>query len=146
MKMANLEERLKQIDDIRKTVQHCENQLNGLLKELGWTKDKLPKPKISKVTTESDITGSSSDACKEKNESKPLSKPNDLEDVVNLCSKIDEKRTSISNFTDLNKLKRDLKRRRIKYRTTKTAPLTYTEELHELINLQMELLRENKEK
>lgn len=43
-------------------------------------------------------------------------------------------------FADINKLKRDLKRRRMKYRTTKALPLTYTEELKELIGLQMEMI------
>lgn len=44
-----------------------------------------------------------------------------------------------ASFPDMNKLKRDLKRRRMKYRTTKAPPLTYSEELRELIALQMEM-------
>lgn len=47
---------------------------------------------------------------------------------------------SKTTFTDIHKLKRDLKRRRMKYRTTKAPPLAYIEELRELINLQMEIL------
>lgn len=144
--MTNLEERLKQLDDIRKTVENCENQLNVFLQEIGWTKDKLPKFEVDKVKKECELAGSTSNATVEKIEVKPSTRTNDLEAVVNLCSKIDEKRSATSSFTDWNKLKRDLKRRRVRYRTTKTAPLTYTEELRELISLQMDLVREKKEK
>lgn len=41
-------------------------------------------------------------------------------------------------FDQITKLRRDLKRRRMKYRTTKTPPLSYTEEIRGLIGLQME--------
>lgn len=41
-------------------------------------------------------------------------------------------------FDQITKLRRDLKRRRMKYRNTKTPPLSYTEEIRGLIGLQME--------
>lgn len=41
-------------------------------------------------------------------------------------------------FDQITKLRRDLKRRRMKYRTTKAPPLSYTEEIRGLIGLQME--------
>lgn len=47
----------------------------------------------------------------------------------------DDKRT----FDEITKYKRDIKRKRMKYRTTKAPPLTHTEELRSLISLQMEL-------
>lgn len=144
--MSSADERIKQLEDLRKTVQTYENQVNHLLTEFGWTKDKLPPYKEEVEPTESEFAGSVS------NQSEPVNtvatqstKSNDLETVMNIGQKIDAKRSNSANFTDLNRLRRDLKRRRVKYRTTKTAPLTYTEELRELINLQMELVTENKE-
>ncbi|KAJ6634585.1 hypothetical protein Bhyg_07390 [Pseudolycoriella hygida] len=44
----------------------------------------------------------------------------------------------IKTLADLTKYKRDIKRKRMKYRTTKAPPLTHTEELRGLIALQME--------
>lgn len=56
----------------------------------------------------------------------------------------DEQASTSSNndkrtFAEITKYKRDIKRKRMKYRTTKAPPLTYTEELRSLISLQMEL-------
>lgn len=144
--MANVEERIKQLDNIRKIVQKCEDQVNGLLQEFGWTKDKLPKYNEETTRNECESAGSSSNEnAKNTVELEQSAKPIDLETVMNIEYKIDAKRSGAKNVIDLNKLKRDLKRRRIKYRTTKTASLTYTEEIRELINLQMELLTENTE-
>lgn len=50
----------------------------------------------------------------------------------------DDKKT----FAEITKYKRDIKRKRMKYRTTKAPPLTHTEELRSLISLQMELWEE----
>lgn len=47
----------------------------------------------------------------------------------------DEKKT----FAEITKYQRDVKRKRMKYRTTKAPPLTHTEEIRSLISLQMEL-------
>lgn len=140
--MSTVEKRKEELNNIRKIVQKYENQVNGLLNEFGWTKDKLPKRKEeTKNKCDSNESGSSECAASAATQT---SKPIDLEAVVDIAYKIDAKRSSANSFTDLNKLRRDLKRRRVKYRTTKTAPLTYTEELRELINLQMELVTENK--
>lgn len=146
--MGTVEERLKQLDELRERVEFYETQMDGFLHQLGWTRDKLPK--YTKVKQENvlsstecdvrDVAGSSRSV----DRLKPPVQTNDLKDVVDLCSAIDQRRLTATPFTDLNKLKRDLKRRRIKYRTTKSAPLTYTEELRELINLQMELVNDNK--
>lgn len=142
--MSRVDERLKQLDAIRKKVQQCETQVNRLLQEFDWTKDKLPQKEEETKQTECEFTGSSSNESKQNTIVTQTVKSIDLETVVNIGQRIDAKRLSLSNFTDLNKLRRDLKRRRVKYRTTKSAPLTYTEELRELINLQMELVTENK--
>lgn len=140
--MDQSESRLKQLNEIREAVEIYESQLTELLQEFGWSKEKLPKLRKIKsevVDTESDLGGS----CSGTNTVQQSAKSTDLRDVVDLCAAINQKRTTLNNFTDLNKLRRDLKRRRVKYRTTKTAPLTYTEEMRELINLQMDLLRGN---
>lgn len=141
-----VKQREKQIQDIRKIIDTCENQLDNLLSELGWSKEKLPKSKlldkIESVDEKADLIASTSEKSENIVESKD--KSFDLNAISELCSTIDKKKSSSVRNIDINKLKRDLKRRRMKYRTTKVAPLTYTEELRELINLQMELVQENK--
>lgn len=48
-------------------------------------------------------------------------------------------KSSMTTFAEItNKLKRDIKRRRMKYRVTKTPPQSYTEEIRALIGLQMD--------
>lgn len=42
-------------------------------------------------------------------------------------------------FAEITKYERDVKRKRMKHRTTKAPPLTHTEELRSLISVQMEL-------
>lgn len=147
LRMDCTEERIKQLNEIKEEVKIYESQLNEFLQELGWTREKLPKqPKVKKeqqkVETECEIASSSSSGNLHQNVMSTDAKSIDLEAVVNLCSTIDRKRSATTDFVDLNKLKRDLKRRRVKYRTS-TAPLTYTEELRELINLQMDLVKGN---
>lgn len=146
--MVTTEDRSKQVDEIKETVKFYENQMNEFLHELGWTRDKLPKLNKTKqqivLKSELSAAGSSQHVDNRNIYKSECVKADDLEAVVDLCSVIDKKRSTATPFTDLNKLKRDLKRRRMKYRTTKTAPLTYTEELRELINLQMELTKDNK--
>lgn len=144
--MSSVEERIKQLNAIRETIQQHENRMNEFLQVLGWSKDKLPKLKEETVSEKNESTGSTSSEIAQKIEVNEPTKSSDFEAIVNLCSKIEEKRSAATGFVDLNKLKRDLKRRRVKYRTTKVAPLTYTEELRELINLQMDLIKENQEK
>lgn len=146
--MGSLDERLKQLDEIREKVKTYETQMDEFLHELGWTRDKLPKltkvKQENELETEGDAAGTSG-SVNDRNISTQARLPtDDLESVVDLCSAIEQKRLNTTPFTDLNKLKRDLKRRRVKYRTAKTGPLTYTEEIRELIDLQMELINDNK--
>lgn len=146
--MDSIEDRLKQLDELREQVKLYETQMDGLLRELGWTRDKLPKLKKVKqeneLEPERSIAGSSEGANDQKIAAKHQTQTDDLEAVVDLCSAIEQKRSTTTPFTDLNKLKRDLKRRRMKYRTARSGPLTYTEEIRELIGLQMELINDNK--
>lgn len=148
MDMDTIEDRLKQLDEIRERVKLYETQMDGFLHELGWTRDKLPKltkvKQENQLESECDAAGLIQSANNRNIATKQHGQTDELEAVVDLCSAIDQRRLTATPFTDLNKLKRDLKRRRVKYRTTKTAPLTYTEELRELINLQMELIDDNK--
>lgn len=139
--MVTKEDRIKQLNHIRQTVQRNEDQLNELLQHLNWTKDKLPKQKPKQeiaVVANNEIASTSTEHTQKVTQPK-----DDFDAVVNLCSKISQKQSAQNTFTDLNKLRRDLKRRRVKYRTTKSAPLSYTEELRELINLQMDLVTNN---
>lgn len=146
--MDTIEDRLKQLDEIREKVKFYETQMDGVLHELGWTRDKLTKltkvKREKELESESIVAGCSHSVDDQNTGIKQHVQTDNLEAVVNLCSAIDQKRLTATPFTDLNKLKRDLKRRRVKYRTTKTGPLTYTEELRELINLQMELINDDK--
>lgn len=58
-----------------------------------------------------------------------------INDGLASTSSNDDKRT----FAEITKYRRDIKRKRMKYRTTKAPPLTHTEELRSLISVQMEL-------
>lgn len=146
--MTNSEERLKQLHEIRARVRRYEEFFNEFLAEIGWTKEKTIEGSPKEVTEaeQCDEKGSTlADVRCEKDIQPSTSAPaTDFEEIVNFCSTIDQKRASTTNLPDWNKLRRDLKRRRVKYRTTKSAPLTYTEELRELINLQMDLIKDNK--
>lgn len=141
-----IKKREKQIQEICQVIDKCENQLDNLLKELDWSKEKLPKLKLSNEIGSVDEKRDATACISEKRENIVGLKDEsfDLNAISELCSTIDKKKSSSIRNIDINKLKRDLKRRRMKYRTTKVAPLTYTEELRELINLQMELVQENK--
>lgn len=139
------DENFKQINEIRDAILECESRLDKLLGEFGWSSDKLPKKRkeLKDKQPVDEVSGSGSAECKQENVDQLQQEKIDLNALVNLCATIDTKSTNSTNYADINKLKRDLKRRRMKYRTTKTAPLTYTEELRELISLQMELVKES---
>lgn len=140
--------REQKIQEIGKVIDKCEHQLDNLLKELDWCKEKLPRSKLSNkiasVDSNRDEFGSTSTSEKSETILQLKDESFDLNAISELCSTIDKRKSSSERNIDFNKLKRDLKRRRMKYRTTKVAPLTYIEELRELINLQMELVQENK--
>lgn len=146
--MDSIAQRLKQLDELREQVKIYETQMDGFLHELGWTRDKMPKLTKMKQENEHGAECSAAGPSESVNDREITMKhhvqTDDLEAVVDLCSAIEQKRSTTTPFTDLNKLKRDLKRRRMKYRTARSGPLTYTEELRQLIELQMELIDGNK--
>lgn len=134
----------KQIEEIRDAVEDCETQLNDLLGGFGWTKEELMKAEAKPKSAHNE--DSEKGIFVQEKRTADVASVNeklDLDAFAKLCASIDKKTSQSSSYADLNKLKRDLKRRRMKYRTTKTAPLTYTEELRELIQLQMELVKNN---
>ncbi|KAG4066243.1 hypothetical protein HA402_000467 [Bradysia odoriphaga] len=63
-------------------------------------------------------------------------------DGLSSTSSSDPNRT----FAEMTKYERDVKRKRMKHRTTKAPPLTHTEELRSLISVQMELWEDHVEK
>lgn len=143
--------RLQQINEVNKTIENCEKDLNSFLELLNWSKEKLPKKKTQQnvesntynsVTKPVSGTGQKLDATDSTSSLLDEERLKEYECITMLSTTIDKNKALLSNYTDLNKLKRDLRRRRVKHRTTKTAPLTYTEEIRELINLQMEMERQ----
>lgn len=137
------EDLFKQIEEIRDAVVDCESQLNDLLDSFGWTKEELMKAETRANSLKKDDSSEKEMFIQEQKRDAvaPVNEKFDLDALANLCAAIDKKGSPSSCYADINKLKRDLKRRRMKYRTTKNAPLTYTEELRELIQLQMELVK-----
>lgn len=132
----------KEINEIRKVVLECESRLNDILQQFSWTKDQLPKKKEKPKITEPIIEHSMEQ--KHERINQPLAEKIDLDALAKLCAAIDKKPNSSTGYTDINMLKRALKRRRAKHHTIKSAPLTYTEELRQLISLQMELVKGDK--
>lgn len=161
-------QRLEQIKEIRDFVEQSQIKTNEILSKFGWTIENLQKNKLNK---QSGVSSTRQKKTKEEclstfdlpttaeklvayekaiKTGKSMSGNDYQELVTNVASTSSSSSSSssnikqISNLMDIKKLKRDLKRRRMKHRVTKTAPLTFTEELHELINLQMEILAEKK--
>lgn len=137
------EDFLKQIEEIRDAVVDCESQLKDLIDSFGWTKAELMKAETKLNSLKEDDSSEKEMFIQEQQRDAvaPVNGNLDLNALAHLCAAIDKKGSTSSCYADINKLKRDLKRRRMKYRTTKTAPLTYTEELRELIQLQMAIVK-----
>lgn len=148
MDETELNKRKQEIDNFNKIFNNLEGQLDDLLNTLNWTKDKLPKPRTEQIeslntsSVESE-SNTSSTSRTSSNKTEALNKSFDLHALSEISSTLNKKKSDTKPNIDIAKLKRDLKRRRMKHRTTKSAPLTYTEELRELINLQMDLLNED---
>lgn len=138
--------RVEQLNDIIESVEKCEEQMNTLMERLKWTKEKLPKPKNKKKNVSEIVEASEmerNDAVT--NEAELVRHLEPSESVSGFPEFGDRNKLDSSSCADLNKLKRDLRRRRVKHRVTKTAPLTYTEEIRELIAIQMDI-EENRHK
>lgn len=164
MDIENIQEnRLEQITELNSFIDHYEDDFNQILLNLSWTKDKLFTAYNTKDvahTKRAHKTNKTDDNNMQEyyllpNEKKieryeyilknkkTIDKNLDMTQFELQATSLDmanKSKAKVQNtFTDINKLKRDLKRRRLKHRTTKAPPLTYTEELRELIGLQMEM-------
>lgn len=157
--------RIQQVHEIDRFIESCENKFSDIFNNFGWSienlekdlsnvnvfteskkKQKLKNKKEEEATSSFDLLAAEEKLKQYEEAIKSHRKQaiGDFQDpVLNLPSTSTNMKQTAS-VMDMKKLKRDLKRRRIKYRTTKTAPLTFTEELRELINLQMEIMTENK--
>lgn len=129
--------RVDQVKEIIESVEKCEQQMNKLMERLKWSRDKLPKPrKPMKTVGESDELAETEQIDSTIRQSVSL----ELSEISSDFPEFgDRGKLHLTSYTDLNKLKRDMRRRRLKHRVTKTAPLTYTEEIRELIAIQMDI-------
>lgn len=154
--------RLNQIAELDHFISSIEGDFNQILSDLDWSKDELlkesggqneprkqPKPRKDNNGDLDDYFLLPSEKklelyekSLENSEEKHRREQSEMADLSLQSSSLDLASSSKRHgpIADINKLKRDLKRRRMKHRTTKTAPLTYTEELKELIELQMEII------
>lgn len=129
--------RVDQVKKIIESVEKCEQQMNKLMERLQWSRDKLPKPrKPMKTVSECDESAETEQIDSTIRQSVSL----ELSEISSDFPEFgDRGKLHLTSYTDLNKLKRDMRRRRLKHRVTKTAPLTYTEEIRELIAIQMDI-------
>lgn len=131
--------RTTELEKLKKEVEECESKLNLILENFGWNKEGLSKrqPKIKETNENSFDDCLRQKKCENDSVedcSSTSSRINsDLSELMDLSAIVERNKDLSKNFADLNKLKRDLKRRRMKYRTTKCPTLTYTEEMRELI-------------
>lgn len=141
----------KQLAEAKAQVEQFEKNLDEFLAKVGWTRESVLERALQREERKKQASLKAKQAdCSETRPStsietsqyvpKEVPKPDPVVKIDELAEFIDKKRNQ-QKYIDMNKLKRDLKRRRVKYRTS-TAPLTYTEELRELINLQMEYIKE----
>lgn len=132
--------RVEQVNEIIESVQKCEEQMNALMERFKWSKDKLSKVKISTKHIERDDESTETQQHDLANRQTGSMDNQKLRDINSDFPEFgDRNKRIVMSYTDLNKLKRDMRRRRIKHRVTKTAPLTYTEEIRELIAIQMDI-------
>lgn len=151
-----IEYRRKQILELKTFVDGCEEKCLGILEEFEWTKEKLmesgcrtqqpSREKQERADLQWNINHlTQGEKLRRYEEATRDSKRVDSLNAIFAESDMGEfpssSRSKQTGLVDMNKLKRDLKRRRVKYRTTKAPPLTYSEELRELIQLQMETVR-----
>lgn len=132
------ESRVDQVNEILESVERCEQQMDELMDRLQWSTEKLPKAKTPEKHISEEVTEP------ERIDSVPIqSTSKDKRQLDYSVSDFPElggrSKLNVTSYIDLNKLKRDMRRRRVKHRVTKTAPLTYTEEIRELIAIQMDI-------
>lgn len=133
--------RVDQVNEILESVQKCEERMNQFMERLQWSRDKLPKEKkIEKQPAESvETTEVKQTDYAASKQSEPMNHPGLGESSGEFLEIGDRTKLSPMSYTDLDRLKRDMRRRRLKHRVTKAPPLTYTEEIRELIAIQMEI-------
>lgn len=145
-----MEARTGELDRLRREVAECEGKFNEVLTKLSRTKEGLAngqvKGKKAKAGPQScgEHAEERASAAEYEEASRNTERTGDYSDLAEISAIVDRNKELSRHFTDLNKLKRDLKRRRMKYRTTKCPPITYTEEIRELIGNLMEIETKNK--
>lgn len=131
--------RVDEVKQIYESVEKCEQQMNKLMERLQWSRDKLPKPR----NPTKNVPESYENESAETNQIDSTSKSSVSVALNDISSDFpefgDRGKLRSTSYNDLNKLKRDMRRQRLKHRVTKTAPLTYTEEIRELIAIQMDI-------
>lgn len=148
--------RLEVLTKINETNEHITNKFHKLLSDLSWTQEDLqrnhqrsshpqskrrPQPKDREPSP--DLRSSSQKLADYEtairiNPTKPDLMTQLLEDNIMATNPGQAGKEGEQSLTDILRQKRDLKRRRQKYRTTKAPPLSYTEEVRQLIGLQNE--------
>lgn len=131
--------RVEQVNEIIASVTKCEQKMNEVMERLQWSRDKLPKAK--NPTKHVEATEAERIGAVARQSSQSMGHQERSESGIDFPEFGDRSKLHLTSYTDLNKLKRDMRRRRVKHRVTKTAPLTYTEEIRELIAIQMEIER-----
>lgn len=149
------EARMKQLNDLSNSINILEQQFNGIMEMLNWDRKQL-LDNVKNDTNKNNLTSISNET--KKNNSNVVNKfnvqkhnlttvPGGVTSAAShhiipepelIVSVKDRNLTKNMTFAEIIKLKRDLKRRRMKHRTSKTPPLSYTEKIRALITLQME--------
>lgn len=144
-----MEERQIQLDREAKALEELELQFSKTLSTIGWTEAELHRPPRKRNRKSKRPNNSSLHPIDLRNRQEKLA---DYEETIKRLGHRTEPELSVPvaqnegrsslddrmTFDQITKLRRDLKRRRMKYRTAKTPPLSYTEEIRGLIALQME--------
>ena len=155
-----MEQNADQLEALVQNIDHMEQRFQQILKNIGWNEADLMKNhhcKKPKLENEIEHDSKETIASKTKVNSRRIQVKNISQSrlffislfkctqetltqlpEVSSFSSLDTTPENCMSFAEMTKLKRDLKRRRMKYRTTKSPPLSYTEEIRALIGLQME--------
>lgn len=142
MTESSAQHRIDQLRAIGDSVAACKQQIDQFMDSLRWTRDKLPKAPEQLIID--DVTDETTTKARRDEFSAPPTTTKATCDVGDVFPELGDRKLKpreVTSYADINKLKRDFKRRRMKHRVTKTPPLTYTEEIRELIAIQMDIER-----
>lgn len=159
----DIKARLKELDNHSNAVQNLNQRLDSILAQIDWNLDTKPvsvvslrHPASSQKNTQNPRKSKQNDSIlwcqsreqKLKNYQEAVDRSSEMPRIfadeeipsgTNLSAKAkDDCRAKTMSLSEMTKLNRDLKRRRMRHRTTKAPPLSHTEELRALIELQME--------